>query len=82
MKLRSHVASCTPGTPLRFHSGVPLYLWLMKYTSARAASGKLVNAKITLYAFAPMRSSPAPPLHLVSKAAEVDVLCEIRRMPA
>ena len=53
------MAACTPGTPLKFHRGVPLYLWLMKYTNARAARGKLVKAKMTLYALAPMRSSPA-----------------------
>jgi hypothetical protein len=32
MKDSAHTALCMPGTAWRFHRGVPLYRWLMKYT--------------------------------------------------
>ena len=59
MKLSVHTASCTKGWPLKFHSGRPSYLWLMKCTRANVARGRLIAAKMTLKALAPMSSSPA-----------------------
>ncbi len=63
-KLRIHTASCTKGWPLKFHSGKPSYLWLMKCARANVARGRLIAAKMTLNALAPMSSSPehSPPL--------------------
>lgn len=58
MKLSIHTASCTKGWPLKFHSGRPSYLWLMKCTRANVARGRLIAAKMTLKALAPMSSSP------------------------
>ena len=59
MKLSTQTSSWTPGALRAFQRGVPEYLWLIKYTSARAASGRLTSAKMTRYALGPMRSSPA-----------------------
>ena len=59
MKFRIQTVSCTNGWPRRFHSGRPSYLWLMKCTRASVAKGRLIAAKMTLNALAPIRSSPA-----------------------
>lgn len=58
MKFVIHMAVCTPATPLMFQSAVPSYLWLMKKNTAETAKGRLMDAKTTRYALAPINSSP------------------------